>query len=301
MKISGFTIIRNGVKFDYPFIESILSILPVCDEFIAVVGDSDDGTREKIESLRSPKIKIIDTVWDETLRTGGRILSQQTNIALDHITGDWGFYLQGDEVVHENDLDIIAKEMHNHLHDQNIDGLLFSYYHFWGYHHVCVTRRTYRREIRVVRNTPLIRSFRDAQSFRKYPSVEAFSGNHPGIKLNVRLINARIFAYSRVREPQKELEKVIAFERWWHPDDHISKKYSGKSAFDYEQVDMVAPFDANAHPRVMNERVKKSTWKFHFTKPRFSLKNRLLYSFEKLTGWRIGERRNYKIVSRHTE
>src|SRR5437868_3557038 len=107
MKISGFTFIRNGFKLNYPFLEAIESILPVCDEMIVVVGNSEDGTREAVENLHPSKIHIIDTVWNDSLREGGKILAQQTNLALDSISGDWGFYIQGDEVVHENDLEKI--------------------------------------------------------------------------------------------------------------------------------------------------------------------------------------------------
>jgi glycosyltransferase involved in cell wall biosynthesis len=111
MKISGFTFIRNGVELDYPFIESITSVLPAVDEMVIVVGDCSDGTKEKILALQDPKIRIINTVWDESLRKGGEILAQQTNIALDHITGDWGFYIQGDEVIHEKYLENVRSAM----------------------------------------------------------------------------------------------------------------------------------------------------------------------------------------------
>ncbi len=98
MKVSGFTFVRNGVKYDYPFIESISSLLPVCDEVVVAVGQSEDDTLKRIQSLHSPKIRILETVWDESIRKGGTILSQQTNLALDQIDGDWGIYLQADEV-----------------------------------------------------------------------------------------------------------------------------------------------------------------------------------------------------------
>ena len=70
MKVSGFTFVRNAVKYDYPVVESIRSILPAVDEFIVNVGRCDDGTLELIRSIRDPKIKIVESVWDETLREG---------------------------------------------------------------------------------------------------------------------------------------------------------------------------------------------------------------------------------------
>ena len=53
MFVSGLTIVKNGVKLRYPFLESIQSLLPVCDEFIAVIGDCEDDTRERILALNS--------------------------------------------------------------------------------------------------------------------------------------------------------------------------------------------------------------------------------------------------------
>ena len=68
MKVTGFSFIRNGVKFDFPIVEAIKSILPICDEFVVAVGKSEDDTLGLIQSIGSPKIKIIETVWDESLR-----------------------------------------------------------------------------------------------------------------------------------------------------------------------------------------------------------------------------------------
>jgi len=95
MKISGFSFARNTVKLYYPIAESIRSILPVCDEFVIAVGrgDEDDTTRAAVESIGDPKIRIIDTVWSDTLEN--KVLAEQTNIALDACTGDWCFYIHG--------------------------------------------------------------------------------------------------------------------------------------------------------------------------------------------------------------
>jgi glycosyltransferase involved in cell wall biosynthesis len=130
MKVSGFTFVRNVVKYDYPIVESIRSILPVVDEFIVNVGRCNDGTLELIRSIGDPKIKIVESVWDETLRKDGLIYAQQTNIALSHCTGDWAFYIQADEVVHENDLPIIQEAMRRQLGNPEVKGLLFRYLHF---------------------------------------------------------------------------------------------------------------------------------------------------------------------------
>lgn len=297
MKISGFTIIKDGIKLDYPFIEAINSALPICDEYIVVVGKSDDGTREAVEAIGSPKIKIIDTIWDPELRIGGKILAQQTNMGIDAITGDWGLYLQADEILHENELDEIVETAQKYKDDKGVDGLLFPYRHFWGYGHVKVSRSTYRREIRMIKNNKLIRSYRDAQGFRKYPSLEEYENGHKGFKLRVKLLeDAYIHAYSHVRDPEKEIEKLKHVAQYWHNDDEIEKQFEGRKAFNYDKVDVIIPFPLEKHPAVMQKRASSADWSFQFKKPHFTFKGWVLHWVEKFTGWRIGEYRNYKLV-----
>src|SRR6478672_5293005 len=103
MKVSGFTFIRNAVINDYPIVEAITSILPLCDEFIVAHGNSSDNTLELLQNINSSKIKIIDTVWDDSLREGGRTFALETDKAFEAISKDtdWAFYIQGDEVIHE--------------------------------------------------------------------------------------------------------------------------------------------------------------------------------------------------------
>ena len=164
MKVSGFTFVRNVVKYDYPVVESIRSILPVVDEFIVNVGRCEDGTLELIRSIGDPKIRIVESVWDETLRKDGLIYAQQTNIALAHCTGDWAFYIQADEVMHEDDLPIIQEAMCRHLGNPAVKGLLFRYLHFvadywstnpWFYH----------KAVRIIRNNGEVESCGDAVGF----------------------------------------------------------------------------------------------------------------------------------------
>ncbi|TAG88936.1 MAG: glycosyltransferase family 2 protein, partial [Bacteroidetes bacterium] len=165
MKLSGFSYVRNGLEFDYPFIQSIQSVLPICDEFVIAVGDSTDGTREAIENLKSDKIKIIDTLWDDDLREGGRVFALETDKAFAAIAKDidWAFYIQGDECVHEKYLPLIKAEMEATLSNPNIEGLLFKYLHFYGsYDYYAESRKWYRREIRVIKRNLNVQSFRDA-------------------------------------------------------------------------------------------------------------------------------------------
>jgi hypothetical protein len=297
MKVSGFSYIRNGFNYDYPFIESIKSILPICDEFIITVGESIDGTKEAIEALDSPKIKIIDTVWDDKLRIGGKIFSQQTNIALDNITGDWAFHIQADEVIHENDLKKIYDTMLKYQHNERVEGFLFDFLNFYGgYKYIGTTRRWHRNEIRIVRNLPNIRSYRDSQGFRIYPSREHWENSHQGKSLKVIKLDVPIYHYSYARHPALMQKKYNYFNSFWH-DDKWLKENKIKEAFDYSLIDYVIEF-SGTHPEIMKERIKKQDWDFVFnhSKRNFTPKEWFLYMVEKYTGWRIGEYRNYRII-----
>lgn len=300
MKISGFTFIRNGIKLKYPFIESVQSILPICDEMVIAVGNSEDGTRDAIAQIPSAKIKIIDTVWNDALRTGGKILAQQTDIAFDAITGDWGFYLQGDEVVHEKDLSLIFDACEKHLYREEVDGLLFPYYHFYGnYDYIAKpkTRGTYPFEVRVIRNNKLIRSFRDAQGFRKFSSTESMKREELPSRLNVKKIIAHIYHYGKVRGPKDELERSKEFHKLWHSDEWVKNYVGTQSAFDYRPEYPLIPFK-DSHPAVMKERIEKLNWDYKYDpgKLKISAKHRLMNIIEGATGLSPFSFRNYKIL-----
>ena len=287
MKVSGFTFVRNGVKYDYPFLESIRSLLPLCDEIVIAVGRSEDDTLERIQSLHSSKIRILETVWDESIREGGTILSQQTNIALDQIQSDWAVYLQADEVLHENSYPAMKEAMLRYQDADDVEGLLFNYKHFYGsYKYVGNSRRWYRREIRIVRPQIGIRSWGDAQGFRIN-----------GRKLRVKLIDASIHHYGWVRPPEIQQLKQKSFNKLWHADDWIDRHVGRVSEYDYKQGGKLIVFDGS-HPAVMTERILKQNWLFKYNpmKTRQSLKEKILDAVESQCGWRIGEYKNYIII-----
>ncbi len=166
MKISGFTIVRNIIKFNYPAIESIRSILPICDEFIINVGDSEDDTLKLVQSISDKKIRIIQNKWD--LSMGSEVLSFQTNLALKECRGDWAFYLQSDEVIHEADLKKLYRLMKEYLNNKDVDALRFKWLHFYGtYYRYRIDSGWYQKQDRIIRNNGEIESFSDAYAFRR--------------------------------------------------------------------------------------------------------------------------------------
>ncbi|HEY0030393.1 MAG TPA: glycosyltransferase family 2 protein [Bacteroidia bacterium] len=289
MKVSGFTIVRNAIKYDYPIVEAITSILPLCDEIVVAVGKSEDDTLQLIRSINSPKIKIIETIWNEALREGGKVLADETNKAFAAVAddSDWAFYIQGDEVIHEKYLPIIREAMLKYKGDKNVEGLLLNYTHFYGsYDYIGDSRRWYRREIRIIKNDKRTSSYLDAQGFRK-----------DGKKLNVKLIDACVYHYGWVKPPEAQQAKQQTFNKLWHDDEWMKKNIPAVDRFDYSNTDSVDLF-RGTHPKVMKERIQQMNWEFSFdpTQKKLPLKVRLLMFIEKKTGWKIGEYRNYKII-----
>ncbi|WP_395626814.1 glycosyltransferase family 2 protein [Daejeonella sp.] len=291
MKVTGFSFIRNAVKNDYPIVQAILSILPICDEFVIAIGDSTDNTLELIEAIDSTKIKIIHTIWDESIREGGRTFAQETDKAYAAISKDtdWAFYIQGDECVHENYLPEIKKAMKEHLNDKNTEGLLFKYLHFYGsYDFVASSRRWYRNEVRILKFNPQVHSYRDAQGFRKNNQ-----------KLKVKAIDAYMYHYGWVQAPSGLDNKVRNFNKFYHEDSWIEENLPVNQEFEYGNADRLIKF-RGTHPIHMQKRIEHSNWKLEVDptlfKKKMGLRRRLLQKIEDLFGWRIGEYKNYKIV-----
>ena len=287
MKVCGFTIIRNAVKYDYPVVEAITSILPVCDKFIVLVGNSDDNTLELIQSIDSEKIIIQHSTWDDSLREGGRVLAIETDKAKTFIPSDynWAFYIQSDEVIHEKYHNAILQSMEKWKNDHNVDGLLFKYLHFYGsYDYVGTSRRWYRHEIRIIKNDPLIHSYRDAQGFRKQ-----------GKKLKVKPIDAYVYHYGWVKDPLTQAKKHKDFNKLWHDDQFVAQ--FTEEIYNYSDIDYLETFD-NTHPNVMKNRILQKNWDFDGKKlnSKVSFKDKFLFWLEQKTGIRLFEYKNYHII-----
>ena len=289
MKVAGFSFVRNAIKYDYPIVEAISSVLPVCDEFVVAVGNSEDQTYDLIKSINSPKIKIIETVWDDNLREGGKVLAIETDKALKAISSDcdWAFYIQGDEVVHEKYHDEIRRTMLRWKDNKEVNGLLFNYLHFYGsYDYIADAPNWYRKEIRIIRPNSGIYSYKDAQGFRKMNDKV----------LNVKQINAFIYHYGWVKKPEIMQQKQENFNKLWHDDDWVEKNVPKRNEFDYSAINSLSAFN-ESHPIVMKNRIEQSNWKFDFdlSYKKYSMKDKIKLFFENLTGYRIGEYKNYKI------
>jgi len=285
--ISGFTFIRNGVELGFPFEASIRSLLPLVDEFVVVVGKSNDDTLARIHAIGSPKIRVIETIWNERMADRGFVYAQQKMIAQFACTGDWAFYLEGDEVVHEAELANIRASVDKHHNNPAVEALVFDYFHFYGTpDFVANSPAWYRRECRLIRNT--IRSYApDGQYW-------LVTSNHKkGRNPQAALANAHIYHYGWVRSNeamQKKLDQVSKF--WSH----------GAPTIRYSQFDaqVLQPF-TGTHPELVKPWLESSAEKSFTIDPDYKLtkrekRHRWLMRLEKAFGLDFS-RKHFKLVA----
>ncbi|MEM1216921.1 MAG: glycosyltransferase family 2 protein [Bacteroidota bacterium] len=290
MKVTGFSFVKNAIIYDYPIVEAIRSILPLCDEVVVAVGQSEDATRELVASIAPEKVRIIDTVWDESLREGGRVLAEETNKALAALAPDtdWAFYIQGDEVIHEKFHPVIRAGMEHCLRNPRVDGLLFKYLHFYGsYDYVGSSSRWYRNEIRVVRPQAGLFSYQDAQGFRK-------ANNQ---KLDVYPIDAYVYHYGWVKDPRAMQRKQENFNKLWHDDEWVARNVLPAEAFDYAaHINELQRF-TDTHPALMRARIDQLNWQFDYdlSLNRKTWKEKGKDFLREYLGWDVGYQ-NYRIV-----
>jgi len=291
MKISGFTFVKKASKLYIPVRPSIESVLPVVDEFIVVMGDNDpdDNTEDILRSINSPKIQMHHSVWDREKYKKTMIFAQQTDIAKDLCTGDWLFYIQADEVLHEKYHAPVLNAINKYDKDSRVEGFLFQYRHFWGdYWHYFDSYAWYPREIRVIRNDKDIHSWRDAQSFRKYScfsySMEDYTGKRNSRKLFVIELDAEIYHYGGCRPPEKMTSKRKGRLSDKHRDDKDkARRVISRlgDTFDYGPLDRLKTFKGT-HPAVMTGWINDFHWKDQLQYSGKISKDRQKFKHEKL-------------------
>jgi len=239
MKISAFTFLRNGEMLGYPFVASLRSLLPLVDEFVIALGPCEDNTQAMIEAIADDKIKIIHTTWNENIRQDfsikGFVYGQQKSIAQFNCTGDWAFYLEGDEVVHEEDIEKIRATMLKYKDDDDVEALVFDYVHFYGNKNTYAwSPAWYRTEVRVIKNTIPIWGPKGL-----FFTVQ--TGNHESRYPKAAHTGAKIYHYGWVRnEDQMKLKDKKAGE-------YLDNK-TGELDYRNFNQDFLKPF-TGTHPR----------------------------------------------------
>jgi hypothetical protein len=288
VKVSGFTFIRNGNTLGYPFVPSIRSLLPLCDEVIVNVPRSTDDTLAAVRAINDPKIRILESEWDEAQRAGGRALSHHTNLALDQCSGDWCVYIQGDEVLHEDSIPAMRQVMERELSNAAVQGLLADYTHFYGSYWTTVySFGWYYKEVRVVRRGPTIRSVGDAQGFR----------TREGRKLCVKNSGGRYFHYGFALEPGKMYQRKANLVSLYGKTPQTA---SARPATFYDDDQKVRPF-TGTHPAVMRDAVAAAHWTYQSRNPLIRFRRNYFWEdiallIKQCTGITLGVHKNYRLI-----
>jgi glycosyltransferase involved in cell wall biosynthesis len=291
MKISGFTFIRNGQANGYPFIASIRSLLPLCDEVIVNVPRSTDGTLEAVRAIGDSKIRIIESEWDENQRTRGLAMSHHTNLALRECTGDWCVYIQGDEVLHEDAIPAMRAAMTRELADHRVQGLLVDYTHFYGsYATEVYSFGWYYQEVRIVRRDANIRSCGDAQGFRTVANE----------KLHVKKSGGHYFHYGYALDPRQMLIKRKNFLKLSRDDRTVADEITALPESFYDDDQKVKPF-TGTHPAVMKEIVAAADWSYTSRNPLIRFRKNYFWEdialiVKRCTGLTLGVHKNYRLI-----
>lgn len=291
MRVSGFTFVRNGVELGYPFVSSIRSLLPLCDEIVVNVPRSTDDTVAHVAAIGDARIRMIETEWDGRPQECGLALSHHTNLALWECTGDWCVYIQADEVLHEATLPAMRTAMERALTAPGVEGLVVDYTHFYGsYHTEAYGPGWYDQEVRVVRRASNARSVGDAQGFRR----------GDGGKLGVRRSGGRYFHYGHALRPDLAARKARSLSSLYHEAEAVDERMRGLPAGFYEEDQRARTF-TGSHPRLMQDIVARADWRYVPRAPLIRFRRKRFWRdvshlVRQATGLSIGIHRNFRLV-----
>jgi len=293
MKISGFTFIRNGTLLGYPYIESLHSLLPLCDEVIVVVGNGQDDTLARIATITDPKLRVIETTWNESMQDRGYVYAQQKMIAQFNCTGDWAFYLEGDEILHEKDIPALRATLQTCLDNPKIEALVFDYYHFYGSPDtIAISPGWYSRAPRVIRNS--IRSYSPDGLF-----FVVMDKNKRGRYPYAANAGIPIYHYGHVRSVANMQAKIQQVSQYW---GHTPPAFEGYGNIDPQALGKFK----GTHPVIMQNWLAEQAehqliLNSNYKPTRRECRHRWMMRLEHLLGWELSKK-HYRIVKmdKHT-
>jgi glycosyltransferase involved in cell wall biosynthesis len=221
MKISGVLTIKDGIYLGYPFLEAILSVLPIVDEFLINDGGSEDGTIWALKKLKKvfPKIKIFQVPWFKS--DCWETIDRTLEYLIEKAKGDWIFEVQGDEIWHENDImklkEVIEYANLHHFNSIRQPRLDCSFTSIDDYIY---------RNVRIVRKIPNLKSYWGGDDFQignPGPPREGFTAHNvpPELETSIPYYHFhRVFPKNALRADEriakeiapKNVERLEAFK-----------------------------------------------------------------------------------------
>jgi hypothetical protein len=285
MKVSAFTFIKNGEILGYPFLQSIQSILSIVDEFVVNIGESEDDTLSLIKSLANPKIRIIQSNWNDSMKDRGYVYGQQKMVAQFNCTGDWAFYIECDEVYHEKDLESIKKAMSKYVNDKEVEALVFDFYHFYGNANSFLdSPGWYRSEARIIKNS--VRSYSPDSLFWL-----VLDKNRKGRYPKAKKIGIHCYHYGWVRSEDEMNLKSEKVQKYWG---------NNHQKIDYSKIDqaIIKKFNGT-HPQIIKEWLPKDKGLFqadpNYKPSKKQKKHRIMIKLENYLNLELSKK-HYKLV-----
>lgn len=242
-KLGGVLIIKDGIKYDYCYRESIKCLQFLCDEVVVLDCGSEDGTAEDLLSLEDNKTLIVSVkkeLWDK--HRGREKLAYFQNLALSFLEADYYFLLQADEVIHENSFESIRAAI-----ETDKEAFLVKRINLWGSANTFINvpdnkQPCSRHVIRLAKT--------------KYQSVD--DGESISADASQNFINGiTIYHYGFVRKKEVMKAKIINMQEGIFEIPH-DPKLDGSEVFNSElwfSCDELSPIE-ELHPIFIQEWIK---------------------------------------------
>jgi len=196
--ISVVFVVKNAIKQGYCFIDSLRSCLPIADELIISEGFSEDDTlnhlcKFRTGNRRNTKIVLDQDQWPESSYHGEAITEISTR-AMQRATREWIYYLQADEIIHEDTvphIKAIAKS-------SEFNSASFPFHHFINKWEPAVDDKYYKEAIRMIRRGRDISLMGDAWNFQGEVDPICPAGHSP----------KPIYHFAWVFPPQNDIKNI---------------------------------------------------------------------------------------------
>jgi len=219
------------------------------------------------------------------MRDRGYVYGQQKMVAQFNCTGDWAFYIEGDEIYHESDLEQITKTMEMYLNDPNVEALVFDFHHFYGNANSLLNSPGwYRSEARIIKNS--IRSYAPDGLFWL-----VLDSNKRGRYPRAKKTGVTCYHYGWVRSEDQMNLKSSKVQKYWGGEPVI---------IDYSRMDQsIIQRFTGTHPEIIKDWLPKENGLYKTDpcyKPTFKQKkHQAIIKLEFLLGLELSKK-HYKLV-----
>ena len=234
IKISGIQTISNAVSLGYSFIEAVLSVLPIVDEFLINDGGSSDDTPlylKKLQKTFPDKIKLFNKPFYRC--EAWETIDECVNYLISQAKGDWIFEVFGDEIWHEKNL-LEVKQIIEKASKKGYNSIRMIA-HWVNFHHISSFEY---RNVRIIRKLDDLKSywcgddFRTAETEKEGPA-QGFINSNVSPELVTDIVWFNLSGEIFPKNDLKKAEMIATFfaktekgrqQRWKHLESNPPQK-----------------------------------------------------------------------------